>query len=274
MYRSIGIVLNITGVTSDVTKIKAELREDILQVEVSGTMFGLAEVTEQLLWISTALQTSKNWGADLNFASVRGASFEKNSHYSSVEASSAGQHVGTLCCAVIFSSRQLHEHRPPTRGRCWHHLFRRCDIVAGYPIPSRPLQQPGLEIPLDMMVSLIGADRVTPFDSNLIVKGFSALLFLSDHQDQCLFWHLLYNEDGSQISFADRRIDPEAETDPELLQLRPSDAMGARHIVGWAAEIKQNAGMQSSFRICCPLLMVDAHPRYYRCELQCGLVCP
>jgi hypothetical protein len=76
------------------------------------------------------------------------------------------------------------DHEPGlSNGSCWHKLFRNCEITAGYPIPSRKWEQPGLDIPLNMMADLIRAERVTQFGLNLVIMGFSSLLYATDYQD-------------------------------------------------------------------------------------------
>lgn len=133
----------------------------------------------------------------------------------------------------------------PTNGDCWMELFSSCPVVIGYPIPSRNPRRPGLEIPLDIMASLIGADRITPFGHDLIIKGYSDLLYATDRHGDYIMWHLICkkgNPEGEslRISFADRRI-PQS-TDQSLALLRPGDVLSLRHIVGWTNTVRSNAG--------------------------------
>jgi hypothetical protein len=215
---------------------------------VTGTTYGLAEVAEQLFWVSTALQTPADTpGASLNFAEASATFIADETIQPGPNAAvPLAQHIGTAHCKVAFKSKFLDQEAQLARGHCWHKLFRHCAIVSGYPIPSRPSQRPGLEVPFDMMAALACAERVTPFCGNLLLKGFSTLLFPTIQEEMCIFWHLIYNEDGTRISFADDRIFLPAEMESTVKQLRPYDTRDARHIVGWAAELKKNIGMQDN----------------------------
>jgi hypothetical protein len=225
----------------------AAFHGDTVYFEVTGTTYGLAEVVEQLFWVSTALQTPTNVpGVSLNSAEAS-AKFvvDETIQPGSKAGAPPSYHVGTVYCNVRFKSEFLDQETQLARGHCWHNLFQHCAIVSGYPIPSRPSQRPGLEIPFDMMAALACAERITPFNGNLIVKGFSTLLFPTYYEDGCMFWHLVYNEDCSRISYADDRVFLPPETESPLMQLRPSDVDHARHIVGWAAELKKYIGMHA-----------------------------
>jgi hypothetical protein len=93
-----------------------------------------------------------------------------------------------------------------------------------------------------MMAGLACAERVTPFCGNLILKGFSTLLYPTHLEDKTIFWHAICNEDGSRVSFADPRVSLSPDMVPVMMDLRPEDVNQARHIVGWAAEVKNKVG--------------------------------
>jgi hypothetical protein len=227
----------------------AELRGDSVFFEVTGTTYSLAEVTEQLFWVSTAFQTPTDApGASLNFAEASATFVVDETIQPGPKADvRLAQHVGTAHCNVTSKSKFLDQEAQFARGHCWHNLFRHCAIVSGYPIPSRPSQRPGLEVPFDMMAALACAERITPFYGNLVVNGFSTLLFPTyyEYEHRCMFWHLVYNEDGSRVSFTDNRVFLPAEVESAVMQLRPDDIDDARHIVGWAAKLKKNIGMHA-----------------------------
>ena len=156
---------------------------------------------------------------------------------------SGGEMIGTLVCDVGYAHSPLRQtDLRSSNGHCWHPLFRYCQIVQGYPIPSRPTGRCGLELSLEMMGALACATRVTAFCSTLIVKGFSTLLYATSASKDCITWHLAYNSDGSPIAFSDDRVSIGAENEEELASLQPAAAFGARHIVGWAEDIESHAG--------------------------------
>lgn len=212
--------------------------------EATGTKYGLAEVTEMLLWMSTAMQTRrKTSGVSLSSAEITG---EFHINEAPVGPNTADleteRHVGTAYIYAAYKTRSTSQVTPVLegQGQCWYDLFRVCNIVEGYPIPSRPSKQPGLEIPLDMLASLTRAERITPFDDNLIMKGFSTLLHAAKLLEDCIFWHLVYNQDGSRVSFSDERIPLSSAA--STLDLEAA-YMTARHIVGWSAKVEARTGI-------------------------------
>lgn len=211
---------------------------------MTGTSYGVAEAMEQLFWVSAALQTpAKGKKPCLNFAEATMTSFVPNRKGREMEnGDELSTHIGTAHCAVEFKQRYLDSDPFPEQGHCWHNLFAQCVVAFGYPIPSRPLQLSGLEIPFDMMAAMANADRVTLFGNNLVVKGYSTALFPTIYEDKCIFWHMIFNEDGSRISFADDRIPVNEEEGCLTRQLRPDDVNHSRHIVGWSAKVRRNTG--------------------------------
>lgn len=200
-------------------------------------------MAEQLVWISTSLRTSSATGMALCSAELIPAT--PLSHKTRL--------LDKKCyreCLGVVDFRVVHTANPlttawPAKGDCWMNLFSSCPVVMGYPIPTRNPERPGLEIPPDIMAAMIGADRITPFGNDLIIKGYSDLFYATEHHDDCVMWHLICNksnsEDGSsRISFADRRI-PQP-TGQSLSLLRPIDALDKRHVVGWTGTARSNAG--------------------------------
>lgn len=198
-------------------------------------------MAEQLLWISTSLRTSSR----MALCSAELIPITTLSHKTTLL-----DKIFYRECLGVVDFRIVHTADPltgawPAKGDCWMNLFSSCPVVMGYPIPTRNSRKPGLEIPLDIMAALIGADRITPFGNDLIIKGYSGLFYATEHHDDCVMWHLICNKSDSEsgssrISFADRRI-PQP-TSQKLSLLRPIDALDKRHIVGWTSTVRSNAG--------------------------------
>lgn len=229
----------------DETDITVHLRGRSIIFKATGTRYGLAEATEQLFWISAALQTpTLDRGVSLNVAkpSQKVTSSIDGFFRPSLRPGGLGvEHVGTVSCAVTFESEHPSDGQEHSTGGCWQQLFRHCAVVKGYPVLARSSKIPGLEIPFDMMASLASAERIALFGDNLIVKGHSTLLFSTLLEDGCIFWHLICNDEGSRISFADQRI-PLATKTLSADRLQLDDVHHARHVVGWAATVNQNTG--------------------------------
>lgn len=64
-----------------------------------------------------------------------------------------------------------------TTANCWFNVFRNPVLVRGFPILKRPLPDSGIEMPIDMMTSLLQKCRLETFDGVTYLKGFSSMLF-------------------------------------------------------------------------------------------------
>lgn len=236
----------VTDMLPDRTVISARLDDESCVIEAFGTQSGLGDVAEQLLWISTSLRTSSVaakgislWSAELvptTSLPPKATLLDKEYYH---------ECLGVVDFLVVYTANSLPEGTWRPEGDCWTALFSSCPLVTGYPIPSRNPRRPGLEIPLDIMAALIGADRITPFGHDLIIKGYSDLFYATERHEDCIMWHLICNKgnpDGgsSRISFADRRI-PQS-TDQSLAGLQPGEVLSLRHIVGWTDVVRSNAG--------------------------------
>ncbi|ETS80187.1 hypothetical protein PFICI_07716 [Pestalotiopsis fici W106-1] len=234
----------------DKTEISVEIDGEAVLVESTGTEYGLAEVTEQLLWLSAALQQpTDELYTKLIVAEPTGVFIPtKESKRPSKAPGFAPEHIGTVDCSVNFISEPLELSPEDSSGSCWQSLFHHRMIANGYPIPPRRSKRPGLEIPLDMMAALAGADRLTTFGERLLLKGFSTILFPSTLDDDCIFWHLERTDGNSRISFADKRIPPTSQTESFAYVGQINQA---RHIVGWAANVKQKIGkdMEANYAV-------------------------
>lgn len=234
-------------VLPDRTRISARLDDRNCVVEAVGTQSGLGDVAEQLLWISTSLRKPPGAYAGMSLCSAELVPTTTLAHKATLlDEAFYRQCLGVVTFQVRYNTNSPPEGACPAEGDCWRELFPSCSVVIGYPIPSRTPGMWGLEIPLDIMAALIGADRITPFGRDLIMKGFSDLFYATEHHDDYLMWHLICNKHDpefgtSRISFADRRI-PQP-TGHRLSLPRPVDALCMRHIVGWTGVVKSNAGM-------------------------------
>lgn len=234
------------GVLPDRTEISARLHDKTCVIEALGTQSSLSDVAEQLLWISTTLRMPSGASAGMSLCAAKLIP-KKASGHDSTPIPQRYQHrwLGNVDFRVIYTTNSVPEGHWPAEGGCWVALFPSCPVTIGYPIPSREPNRRGLELPLDIMVSLIDADRVTPFGHDLIIKGYSDLFYATEHKSGCIMWHLICNKRDpvlgvSRISFADRRI-PRS-TDQTLASLPPDDILCMRHIVGWTTMVRSNAG--------------------------------
>jgi hypothetical protein len=120
-------------------------------------------------------------------------------------------------------------------GQCWHSMFRNPVLVIGYPILTKPEKGLGLEMPLNMIAKLAGAQRANEFDSKVFIKGFSAMLVATRIIRDLLIWHYFYNRTGERISYLDNQF--QVSNDISMFQLS-----SVRHVVGWCSDCMYYAG--------------------------------
>ncbi|KAK7531942.1 uncharacterized protein J3D65DRAFT_559080 [Phyllosticta citribraziliensis] len=191
-------------------------------VTVTGPLYFVADVGEQLAWIGSALQTS---------------SFKRVTYYVPLLSDLGAEEID-MSFYVQREEKMQGEHAMQ-EGVCWQGLFRSPVVVQGFPHTQEG--RLGLDIPLNMMAALIKACRVTEFDGRLFIKGFSAILFPTKLVDNCITWHLVYNEDGSYISYLDKRIEALQNEDARKIGL--SDLAAApKNVVGWCAKAENFTG--------------------------------
>jgi hypothetical protein len=217
----------------DKTHLVARFIDHSLDLEVTGNVFSVAEIAEQISWIGAALRSSPA-EVDAAYSTAHVADL--------VCSTSATQNADRIItfghCTIEFQTEILRDADLAKAGTCWRGLFGNPVIVRGYPIPCRAEADTGLEIPLDMIAALTNCQRVVNFASTTTLKGFAAMLAAVRVVGDVVFWHLCYNPGGEYISYEDNRVSRGNE--PRNLSI---DALErARHIVGWSDNIRNHAG--------------------------------
>ncbi|KAH8812294.1 hypothetical protein F5884DRAFT_855596 [Xylogone sp. PMI_703] len=192
----------------DKTKLAAWVQESNFIVEVIGISDSVAEIGEQLAVMSV-----------------------ENCPHVTRESP-----VAHISCNIDFKFDDEGQQSPDSSiGQCWHHLFRNPVIVGGYPIPRRSKHGTGLEIPLNIMAGLAQAQHIDAFNNKLFIKGFSTMLIPTEHHEDLIIWHLLYNVDGNRISYLDSNV-------AHAENVTISDLERSRHVLGWCSEARCYAG--------------------------------
>lgn len=230
--------IEVSGSFSDGTKLRGWLdhhenpTECKIRVEVVGHPHSIAEVGEQLSWLGSALRSSPSpdqlayFQPELDKIHVA----REESHMSNY---SVGAELKVNIRFVLVGTKTDLD----TNGDCWHHLFRNCVIAEGFPICRRPelLHVNGLEIPLGMMARLAQSNRVYTFLGNIIIKGFSTMIILTEIYPEVAVWHLVHNRNGDRVSYLDHSLVP---TEGAIASELPQK----RHVLGWCSEVKCFAG--------------------------------
>lgn len=194
-------------------------------VQACGTGLPLAELGEQLAWISTALRSSPYRDGI--------ASCTPFIHDFRPETDQANA-IRSFSCHIGFNWSRILQAPIPAEGQCWHNMLRNPVLVEGFPIPRRPCSNTGLEIPLNVMAALADTDYVTEFNGKPFIKGFSTMLVPTMMASGVLVWHLFYAKDRERISYWDVTV-PHLAVGKAALESK-------RHIVGWCSEAKLLAG--------------------------------
>lgn len=140
-----------------------------------------------------------------------------------------------VTCEIQFTMEEEPQTSSSTNGQCWHDIFRNPVVVKGYPIPQRTEWNTGLEVSLNILAGLARTQRVEQFNERLCIKSFSMMLVPTKRNGDVLYWHLIYNKDGSRISY----LDDCAVQEQHVSGL---DLENLRHVLGWCSEAKSYAG--------------------------------
>jgi len=119
---------------------------------------------------------------------------------------------------------------------CWHAMFRNPVIAHNYPTPFRKPQEMGLELSLDLMLTLARTFWAAIYDGVLLLKGFNTILTPTLKSDDSIIWHLTVDRRGERLSY-------NAGIGSSCIH-GAGDAIyeGARHFVGWTKSANSLVG--------------------------------
>ncbi|KAF5642474.1 nucleoside phosphorylase [Fusarium tjaetaba] len=207
----------------DHTRLAARINGSRVMVQASGSAASISETGEQLAWLGAALRSSPHPNG-LTYCTPSIRSIHRDPDMPQA-----------VVCAIGFELEQLLEPPDNENGHCWHGIFRNPVVVNGFPILPKLERNTGLEMPLNIMAGLARADRVDQFDDKVYIKGFSTMLVPTKQVKEVVYWHLIYKEDGSRISYLDDNLDRDAFAGS-------SDLTTLRHVLGWCSEARFYAG--------------------------------
>ena len=218
---------------SDNSRLTAWRSSAVVYVKTSGIRGSIIEVGEQLAWLGAALRSSPHDSIAYCRPQIEDDTWTIEQP-ETLRDDPEREKIRNLRIKFSFDSEDLSIDRQ-SQGRCWYHLFRNPVVVPGFPILKRSSDQNGLELPLNMIAGLLQVKRAHMFGDVVFIKGYSVMLVPSKQSDGLLVWHVLYNADGSRISYLDNDLPPLQDVGFENLQT-------SRHIVGWCSHAKSFAG--------------------------------
>ncbi|KAI1389138.1 uncharacterized protein F4822DRAFT_443821 [Hypoxylon trugodes] len=217
---------------SDHTLLSAIVSQDCAYytVTITGSAASIIDVIEVLVWFSTCLSSPK---------ASEGIICQYPSCKMNIQARVC--HEGNLGMCQPICVKYVHTPDDLSQtGECWTNMFQNEVLVTGYPTPRRPCRNSGLEMPLIMMTQLVNTNKINFFSEHMLIKGYSTILVPTRRQGGFVFWHMVSNEDGRYISYADARVKGFFNQYPRGLSV--DDIERSRHILGWCTEVTNYAG--------------------------------
>lgn len=203
-----------------------------LSLEAAGVVETIAEVGEVFAFITAALRSAQ--GDSVASVTPTIDSGTKTS-----------EHTYNFTIRLQNSAGPLR-----STGQCWQDLFRNPVVVFGFPVRRRlPDQEPGLEISLATLAALVGTRRIALFCGKYFLQGFCTMLIPTKYAEDTVHWHVLFNENGSRISFTDSRVRKVGKDFDLSKYLTLSGVESARHIVGWCEHVRNYAGRSYSLQL-------------------------
>ncbi|KAH5122994.1 hypothetical protein HBH71_038800 [Parastagonospora nodorum] len=201
---------------------------------VCGNMDWVADAAEALSWLGAALRPSTLQSPDdQHKVSCCTPSLECTPR---VEPSGMDTKFDILCTFDQVPA-------DTTIGICWYDMFPHKLLVQGFPVPEKPSHMRGVELPLAIMVSTIGAQHVTVFNNNLLIKGFNRMLVMTGRDGVFCQWHYVFNK-NSHIRYADIADNRVRNSNPYYLKDDEYEEwlQSSRHIVGWWNDVQLSTG--------------------------------
>jgi hypothetical protein len=202
-----------------------------LMVEACGTAYAIAEIGEQFAWLGAALRSSP-FNLGVAYSIPRLDQFQPHLVSNETFGMNVKAHLGIH---IKFTMQKDKQHSANTDCQCWHDMFRNPVIVQGYPIPRRSESNTGLELPLNMMASLVCTQWASVFDKKVYIKGHTSMLVPTRRKGDSLLWHFIQHKDGGPILYRHH-----SGLHAENVNFSTLDKM--RHIVGWCSQAKTLAG--------------------------------
>lgn len=201
---------------------------------MTGTILKIADIGEQFAWVAAACRTSHK-AETLAFSVI---DFEQSAQQSD-------------SFSVKYDIQDLQDSEICHNGACWHELFKNPVIVPGFPILARDQNERGLEISLEMMARLGGAERATIYDGQLVIKGFSTIFVPTEQTHNSIMWHFILNKNEERISYNDAKKRCPA----KAVITTYSCLESSRNFLGWSTSVLLYTGVYYLFK--------SFHRRYY-----------
>ena len=215
------------GKLDDDLSISISLQGSQTNFAVQGQTPLLSQIVAQFAWLGAACRTSPDPNQNC-FTTAH------------VEPSSNADNIVGFTIDYSFDFKP-----PPQASACWYSFCSYASIACGFPISARRQGEEGLELGLELMTTLAGADYATSFKGKSVLKGFASMLLPAAQRGQSIIWHFVHDKDGKFLPY----------TVLDGFECASSLNFGAlsgdRHFVGWvpAAELcfGESLSLQDTF---------------------------
>ena len=226
---------DLLGCLTDGTELDIDLRFLKASIVARGGQVALIELCEQFAWLGAALRVSPaSFGIYLVTPTITAS---KDVHANN-SMPSIMVHLGFIPTLPTDHGLSADE----IGSTCWHAMFSNPVVVSGFPILARNENEQGLELPIDMMITLAEAQFATHYDTTLILKGLCTMLVPTRRTKHSVSWHFLFNEDGKRIPYYSFRENCPDWIDTENMNVSLLEARSLRSFVGWTSQITRHLG--------------------------------
>lgn len=198
----------------------------------------MIEVGEQLAWLGCVCRTGKS-PDELTLVRpiVSLAGFANQFKTWKHQTTFSDQPGPCVAFNITFQPNEYTEDHRTKDGMCWRKLFRGICVADGFPVSTRRGEEPGLELPFDMMAKLGGAHRATYWNGRLVLKGFETLFVPVKKAGTCISWHLVTKSNHRRVSYnSAEEIGQDGKE-----QVFVGDLLDCRHFLGWVGVASQHA---------------------------------
>jgi hypothetical protein len=197
-----------------------------LDVEITGQPFLMMDIGEQLAWLGSICRKG-------HFVQNPTIVIPRTS-----QARDDGMLEDSSTLSIKFEIEECVRESHFVTHNCWLDLFRNGCIAGSALVRRRREGEKGLELPLSLMATLGGFDRVANYAGQLVLKGFETLFVPMKKSGGSIVWHLLTKPNGRRISY-NAMYELSEQPDPMVCI---QDLYDSRHFLGWVSNASQHAG--------------------------------
>ncbi|OAK96971.1 hypothetical protein IQ06DRAFT_229459 [Phaeosphaeriaceae sp. SRC1lsM3a] len=141
---------------------------------------------------------------------------------------------------ILFRHARIH----PTERACWMPLFDGVVIAAGFPVAKRG-DELGLEISVDLLAALTGAQHVVDYRDSAMMKGYSHLFVPVKKRPESVQWHMIVSPDaGRWVKYEDSAT--LIASGGSIAKVSIAEATSSRAFVGWCSNVESRLGSEAA----------------------------